>query len=160
MKRLFLLYVLLVGFFMTNSTIEAKDSQVLAKISNEELTGSYNGYLTKVYMNSEKDPVSNKTSDVTQNANGTINIAMNAFQIGNMPGTITITANNIAVNADGTFSQTCNRCVTLRIIGIPTRYTALVEGSIKDGELIYTITVNSEYSNAPFTAIVTFEGNK
>ena len=29
-----------------------------------------------------------------------------------------------------------------------------------NGELTYTITVNSEYSGALFTAIVTFKGNK
>ena len=160
MKRLFLLYALLFGLFVTNGTIAAKDFQTFTEISGEELSSSYSGNLTRVYMNSEKNPVSDKTSNVTQNASGTINISMDAFQIGSMPGTIAITANNIAVNADGTFSQTCNRCVTLRILGIPTRYTAFVEGTIKDGNLTYTITVNSEYSNAPFTAIVTFEGTK
>lgn len=158
-KILFILVALL--------TISASTMSVLAQVSNSFATfaagdyaGTYNGDLTKVYMNTDKDPVSGVSSTVTENASGTINIHIDAFQIGSMPGTITIDANNIAVNSDGSFTQSCTRAVTLRILGIAKRYNAYVEGSIVNGELTYTITVDSEYSGAAFTAIVTFKGNR
>lgn len=160
MAKKILFLAMLFVLAMTNSTVVAQGFSPLATVSSDELAGSYYGDLTRVYMNSEKDPVENMTSTVSVNSSGTINISMDAFQIGSMPGTIAISASNISVGDNGEFSQTCSRCVTLRILGVPTRYDALVSGTIKNGELTYTITVNSEYSGALFTAIVTFEGSK
>lgn len=160
MKKILFMLVALLTISASTMSISAQVSNSFATVSDGEYAGTYNGDLTKVYMNTDKNPVSGVSATVTENASGTINIHMDAFQIGSMPGTITIDANNIAVNSDGTFAQTCTRAVTLRIIGIPTRYNAYVEGSIVNGELTYTVTVNSEYSGAAFTAIVTFEGNK
>ncbi len=160
MKKILFMLVALLTISASTMSVSAQVSNSIATIAEGEYAGTYNGDLTKVYMNAEKNPINGVSSTVTENASGTINIHMDSFQIGSMPGTITIDANNIAVGSDGSFAQSCSRCVTLRILGIPTRYTAYVEGSIVDGELTYTITVNSEYSSAAFTAIVTFEGNK
>lgn len=160
MKKILFMLVALLTISASTMSVSAQVSNSFATVAAGDYAGTYNGDLTKVYMNTDKDPVSGVTSTVTENTSGTINIHMDAFQIGSMPGTITIDANNIAVNSDGTFAQTCTRAVTLRILGIPTRYNAYVDGSIVNGELTYTITVNSEYSGALFTAIVTFKGNK
>lgn len=160
MKNILFMLVALLTISASTMSVSAQVSNSFATVAAGDYAGTYNGDLTKVYMNTDKDPVSGVTSTVTENTSGTINIHMDAFQIGSMPGTITIDANNIAVNSDGTFAQTCTRAVTLRILGIPTRYNAYVDGSIVNGELTYTITVNSEYSGALFTAIVTFKGNK
>ncbi len=160
MKKFLFMLVALLTISASTMSVSAQVSSSFATFAAGDYAGTYNGDLTKVYMNTDKDPVSGVTSTVRENTSGTINIHIDAFQIGSMPGTITIDANNIAVNADGTFAQTCNRAVTLRILGIPTSYNAYVEGSIVNGELTYTITVNSEYSGALFTAIVTFVGNK
>lgn len=160
MKKILFMLVALLTISASTMSVSAQVSNSFATVAAGDYAGTYNGDLTKVYMNTDKDPVSGVTSTVTENTSGTINIHMDAFQIGSMSGTITIDANNIAVNSDGTFAQTCTRAVTLRILGIPTRYNAYVDGSIVNGELTYTITVNSEYSGALFTAIVTFKGNK
>lgn len=160
MKNILFMLVALLTISASTMNVSAQVSNSFATVAAGDYAGTYNGDLTKVYMNTDKDPVSGVTSTVTENTSGTINIHMDAFQIGSIPGTITIDANNIAVNSDGTFAQTCTRAVTLRILGIPTRYNAYVDGSIVNGELTYTITVNSEYSGALFTAIVTFKGNK
>ena len=63
-------------------------------------------------------------------------------------------------NKHSIFNQTCNNAVKLKIGFIPLKYDALVSGSFSGNHLNYTVTVNAEYSNAPFTAIVTFEGTK
>lgn len=160
MKKILFIFTMLFCLAVTSNSMAAQSFASYSVLDVESLDGDYNGNLTKVYMNSDKDPVYGVTSKVTTNTSGTINISMDAFQIGNMPGTIAISANNIAVSETGSFSQTCSRCVTLRVLGFPTRYDALVQGSIRDGQLVYTITVNSEYSGAAFTAIVTFEGSK
>lgn len=154
----------LVALLVVSASNMSSNAQVFnsfaSTISAEDLAGNYNGDLTKVYMNGDKDPVEGKISTVSLNSNGSIKIHMDAFQIGSMPGTITIDANNISVGTDGNFDTTCSKCVVLRILGIPTRYNAHVVGQIKNGELTYTLTVNSEYSGAPFTAEVTFKGEK
>lgn len=160
MKKVFFIFTMLLGLIMTSNTMMAQGISPFSSDASDDWAGSYYGDLTKVYMNSDKSPVSGVTSKVVVNSTGTINITMDEFSIGNMPGTIAISANNITVNVDGSFSQTCSRCVTLRILGIPTRYDANIQGSIENGHLVYTITVNSQYSGAPFTAIVTFEGSK
>lgn len=160
MKKVVFIFTMLLCLVMTSNTMVAQGYTPFSTFSSEDLAGTYYGDLTKVYMNSDKDPVSGVSSSVVVNSTGTINISMDEFSVGNMPGTIAISANNISVNEDGSFSQTCSRCVTLKILGIPTRYDALVEGTIKNDQLVYTITVNSEYSGAAFTAIVTFEGSK
>lgn len=160
MKKILFVLVALLTISASTMSVSAQVFNSFATFAAGDYAGTYNGDLTKVYMNTDKKPVSGITSTVTENASGTINIHIDAFQIGSMPGTITIDANNIAVNSDGSFAQSCTRAVTLRILGISKRYNAYVEGSIVNGELTYTITVNSEYSGAAFTAIVTFKGNK
>lgn len=160
MKKILFMLVALLTISASTMSVSAQVSNSFATFAVGDYAGTYNGDLTKVYMNTDKNPVSGVTSTVTENTSGTVNIHIDAFQIGSMPGTITIDANNIAVNSDGTFAQTCTRAVTLRIIGVAKRYNAYVEGKFENGELTYTITVDSEYSGAAFTAIVTFKGNK
>lgn len=160
MKIVFFIFTMIFCLAMTSNSVVAQNVTSYEAMDTKSVDGDYNGDLIKVYMNSDKDPVYGVTSKVTTNTSGTINISMDAFQIGNMPGTIAISANNLTLNGAGNFTQTCSRCVTLKILGIPTRYDALVQGSIENGHLVYTITVNSEYSGAPFTAIVTFDGSK
>ena len=149
--------MMLLGFVATSSSVYAQSVSVQ---SAEEIEGIYTGKLSKVYMNSDKPEVSPIETVVTGNGDGTYNFHIDAFQVGKMPGTITVDAKNIKIpSANSTFTATCTDAVNLKILGfIPANYTANVTGSIENGKLTYTLTVNAEYSNAPFTAIVTFEG--
>ncbi len=158
MKKLMFIMMMLLGFVATSSSVYAHSVSVQ---SAEDIEGSYTGSLTKVYMNGDKSPVSPIETVVTSNGDGTYNFHIDAFQVGKMPGTITVDAKNIEISsANSTFTATCTNAVNLKIFGfIPAKYTAYVTGSIENGKLIYTLTVNAEYSSAPFTAIVTFEGN-
>lgn len=158
MKKLMFLMMMLLGFVATSSSVYAQNVSVQ---SAENIEGNYTGSLTKVYMNGDKSPVSPIETAVSSNGDGTYNFHIDAFQVGKMPGTITVDANDIEIpSANCSFTATCTNAVNLNIFGfIPAYYTANVTGSIENGKLIYTLTVNAEYSNAPFTAIVTFEGN-
>lgn len=158
MKKLMFIMMMLLGFVATSSSVYAQSVSVQ---SAEDIEGSYTGSLTKVYMNGDKSPVSPIETVVTSNGDGTYNFHIDAFKVGKMPGTITVDAKNIEISsANSAFAATCANAVNLKIFGfIPAYYTANVTGSIENGKLIYTLTVNAEYSNAPFTAIVTFEGN-
>lgn len=97
------------------------------------VTGNYSGALDSVVMNGNLKPaVSNRT--VTINANSTagkFNIYMAPFQVGSMPGTITIDAKGITLNADGTFSATDLQgavILTLPLIGARPYPATLVSG--------------------------------
>lgn len=149
--------MMLLGFVATSSSVYAQHVSVQ---SAEDIEGIYTGELSKVYMNGDKSPVSPIETVVTSNGDGTYNFHIDAFQVGKMPGTITVDAKNIKISsANCSFTATCTNAVNLTIFGlIPANYTANVTGTIENGKLVYTLTVNAEYSNAPFTAIVTFEG--
>lgn len=157
MKKFMFIMMMLLGFVATSSSVYAQNVSVQ---SAEDIEGIYTGKLSKVYMNGDKSPVSPIETVVSSNGDGTYNFHIDAFQVGKMPGTITVDANDIRIpSANSTFTTTCTNAVNLKILGfIPAKYTANVTGSIEDGKLVYTLTVNAEYSNAPFTAIVTFEG--
>lgn len=158
MKKFMFIMMMLLGFVATSSRVYAKSASVQ---SAEDIEGIYTGSLTKVYMNGDKSPVSPIETVVSSNGDGTYNFHIDAFQVGKMPGTITVDAEKIKItSANSSFTATCTKAVKLKIFGfIPANYTAYVTGSVENGKLVYTLTVNAEYSNAPFTAIVTFEGN-
>lgn len=157
MKKFMFIMMMLLGFVATSSVY----AQNVSVQSAEDIEGIYTGKLSKVYMNGDKSPVSPIETVVTSNGDGTYNFHIDAFQVGKMPGTITVDAKKINIpSANCSFTATCTKAVKLTLLNIiPAKYTANVTGSIENGKLIYTLTVNAEYSNAPFTAIVTFEGN-
>lgn len=154
--------MMMIAMCATSISVNAmtKDGNV-ATLSTVEVEGIYSGRLSKVYMNGDKSPVENIETTVSENSDGTFNLHIDAFKVGKMPGTIKVDAQNVKIPTDGTsFSQNCTKAVNLTILGfIPANYDALIEGSLVNGKLTYTLTVNAEYSNAPFTAIVTFTGD-
>ncbi len=164
MRKQIILGIALLGMVAFSNSVSAnsvvESNMFQTSLYAENLMGNYDGSLTYVYMNGEKDPVSNITSNVTDNGDGTVNIHIDGFKIGSMPGSITVDAMDITVPASGNFNQTCNDAVKLKIGFIPLKYDALVSGSFSGNHLNYTVTVNAEYSSAPFTAIVTFDGDK
>lgn len=158
--------IALLGMTTFSNNISANvvvEDNMLPKTScyAEDLAGDYDGSFTYVYMNGEKAPVSGIISKVTDNGDGTVNIHIDGFQIGSMPGSITVEADSIIVpSMGGSFNQLCGEAVELAIGFIPFKYDAWVSGSFSGDHLNYTVRVNTEYSGAPFTAIVTFDGNK
>ena len=112
-------------------------------------------------MNGDKPvPSGQFTTTVTSN-NSLISLYMAPFQIGNMPGYITIDAQNIVLNSDGSFNQSVYNGIILQLPFGTKRYNATVTGTVVNNELIYTITSeNASYMGYNFLAIVGFRGNK
>jgi hypothetical protein len=90
MKHFILMILAVVSMFVMPNKANASDGSSLKE-------GVYKGALTYVYMNGDKAPYSPIEAELTVNANGTINLYVDAFKIGKMPGTITIDAKKITV---------------------------------------------------------------
>ena len=151
LKKVFIWGIALFGMTAISSNVSASAASDVYSVATvaESLEGNYQGNLIRVYMN------------VTDNGDGTVNIHIDSFKIGSMPGSITVDAMDITVPASGgNFSQTCESAVKLKIGILPLSYDALVEGEITGNYLKFTVTVNTQYSGSLFEAIVTFEGTK
>ncbi|WP_373782776.1 hypothetical protein [Bacteroides heparinolyticus] len=136
-------------------------SMVLTVSAQQSVDGNYVGNFTSIYMNGDKPvPSGQFTTTVTSN-NSLISLYMAPFQIGNMPGYITIDAQNIVLNSDGSFNQSVYNGIILQLPFGTKRYNATVTGTVVNNELIYTITSeNASYMGYNFLAIVGFRGNK
>ena len=164
-KRSFILAMALFGMTAISSSLsagEAYDGFSSATVA-ESVEGNYNGSLDYVNMNgSVKDPVQNITAEVTENADGSFNIKIPAFQVGSMPGSITINATDL--DNSGNFNKLCSKAVTLRLLGIgftEKSFDAQVSGSIVGNTLSFTVTtVGATYLGIPFSAEVHFTGSK
>lgn len=152
MKKFVLMLLAIVSMFVMPNKANASDGSSLKE-------GVYKGALTYVYMNGEKDPYSPIEAELTVNANGTINIYVDAFQIGKMPGTITINAQNISV-ADGAFNQDVDKAILFKMPLVKTKeFNANVNGSQTGNDLKFTVSsIDATYLGVAFNAIVTFEG--
>lgn len=152
MKQLVLMMLAIVSMFVMPNKANASDGSSLKE-------GVYKGALTYVFMNGEKDPYSPIEAELTVNANGTINIYVDAFQIGKMPGTITIDAKNIAVT-DGTFNQDVDKAILLKMPLVSKKeFKANVNGSQTGNDFKFTVSsIDATYLGIKFNAVVTFEG--
>lgn len=108
MKHFILMILAVVSMFVMPNKANANDGSSLKE-------GVYKGALTYVYMNGDKDPYSPIEAELTVNANGTINLYVDAFQIGKMPGTITIDAKKLlsqmAHSNKILTKPSCSRCL-------------------------------------------------
>lgn len=152
MKKFVLMLLAIVSMFVMPNKANASDGSSLKE-------GVYKGALTYVYMNGEKDPYSPIEAELTVNANGTINIYVDAFQIGKMPGTITIDAKNIAVT-DGAFNQDVEKAILLKLpLTSKKEFKANVTGSQTGTDFTFTVTsIDATYLGIKFDAVVTFKG--
>ena len=110
-------------------------------------------------MNGDKDPYSPIEAELTVNANGTINLYVDAFKIGKMPGTITIDAQKITVT-DGSFKQDIDKAILFKMPLISKKeFKANVDGSQTRNDLKFTVSsIDATYLGVSFKAVVTFEG--
>ena len=157
MKKVFFLASVLLG--LTLLPINANAEDMLTNAQNvtsvqSSVAGDYEGNLTYVSMNGkEKNPVEDLITEVTQSTGSNYKLALESFQIGSMPGKITITADNIP---EGNFSGNCT--VTLTIAGGDKDFTGTITGILSNGTLSYTVDCNATYLFVPFHAIVKYEG--
>ncbi|MEG0038598.1 MULTISPECIES: calycin-like domain-containing protein [Bacteroides] len=163
-KKKVILSITLLGIAVLLSNVSANTAMSLFTMTsiNENIEGIYNGSLTRVYMNGEKKPVPNIGTEVTANADGTINLYIAPFKIGKMPGKISIDAKNISVDSNGSFNMTVSETVILTLpIFTPALFNAQISGTISGNRLTYSVaTIDASYLLVPFTAIVEFTGKK
>lgn len=152
MKHFILMILAVVSMFVMPNNANASDGSSLKE-------GVYKGALTYVYMNGDKDPYSPIEAELTVNANGTINLYVDAFKIGKMPGTITIDAQKITVT-DGSFKQDIDKAILFKMPLIPKKeFKANVDGSQTGNDLKFTVSsIDATYLGVSFKAVVTFEG--
>ncbi|MCH3995590.1 MAG: calycin-like domain-containing protein [Prevotella sp.] len=161
-KKSFILAIALFGMTSLSGSLFAGElyNGFSSTTVAESVEGNYNGSLNYVNMNgSVKDPVPNITAQVTENTDGSFNINIPAFQVGSMPGSITVNATDL--DNSGNFNKTCNDAVILTILGIKSKFDAQVSGSIVGSTLNFSIiTVGATYLGIPFSAEVHFAGTK
>lgn len=161
-KKSFILAMALFGMAAISGSLsagEAYDGLSSATVA-ESVEGNYNGSLDYVNMNgSVKDPVPNITAEVTENTDGSFNIKIPAFQVGSMPGTITINATDL--DNSGNFNKRCSKAVILTILGIKSKFDAQVSGNIVGNTLSFSVTtVGATFLGIPFSTEVHFTGTK
>lgn len=156
MKKIFFMAAMMLGIASLPSGISAaNESANIFSLSATEstVTGDYVGGLTYVSMNGNvKDNVEDLITTVTQSGSN-YKLALEPFQIGSMPGTITVTADNVTA---GSFSGNCT--VTLTIAGVGKDFDGTITGTMSNGSLVYTVDCNATYMLLPFHAVVKFEG--
>lgn len=122
-------------------------------------TVDYVGGFTSVNMNGNpKNPVTDKVTTVVSDGTTLVSLVSEAFQVGDMPGSIQITASNLAIDAStGEFSGSCT--VRLTIVK-GTDYAGTISGTIANGKLVYTVDCPATWLGIPFKTNVTFEGEE
>ncbi|ADV43825.1 calycin-like domain-containing protein [Bacteroides helcogenes] len=163
LRKLFFITLALFGMTAISSSVSANEAtDIYESVMTDSYAGIYNGSLIRVYMNGEKNPVSGINTIVTDNGDGTVNLLINAFQVGKMPGTITVDAKNVAVDENGHFDMPkMAKIVILRILGIPSRFNANLNGDFSGNSLTFSVeTVGAKYLGIGFEAAVTFQGTK
>lgn len=99
-------------FIMSLTALQLNAANVGEKVA-------YPGTLTKVYMNGDKDAGQTVTAYATLKANGNYKIELQEFQVGKMPGTIQVVADDVEVDDNGNFNMSeMDEIVILRLLGI------------------------------------------
>ena len=160
MRQFVLSVIMLFGIVAFSNKLFASEPIEILATNSGTYAGTYDGTLTKVYMNGDKATGQSVQAVVTDNGNGTINLELKEFKVGNMPGTIRVKSNNIEVENDGSFNMLeMSDVVILKILGISEKtFDADITGSFNNGSLTFTVkTVDAKYLGIPFEAIVTFQ---
>ncbi len=73
--------------------------------SVNEVAGRYTGKLSEVYMNENKkdDPVQDIFIDIIPMGNNTFQFVLNPFQVGKMPGYLTVNIKGLILDSNGKF---------------------------------------------------------
>ena len=159
MKKVMMIVVAMFGIVaMSNAATKATASEW--EISTMATTTvDYVGGFTSVNMNGDpKAPVKDKVTTVVTDGTTITSLVSESFQVGKMPGSIQITASNLAIDAStGSFSGSCT--VTLTILG-STDYAGTISGSIVNGKLVYEVKCPAKWLGISFDTDVTFEGEE
>lgn len=127
--------------------MNASDFAPTQEIVSQFSDGTYTGTLETLMGTSES---THENFSLTYN-NGYLQ--MGPFQIGKMPGTITVAATGLSLGT----TVKCNESVILTIGGVPTTYNANITVSEVGGKLHVEIDVlNPIYEGLPFVAEVEF----
>ena len=137
-------------------------------ITVDDVQGRYKGVLDEVEMNGKKkDPVKEQTFIVTKYSDGKFNLYLPPFKVGRMPGNLSIDAQGITLNPDGSFRATnLQSAVKLKVLFVTTEYTAtLVEGKFTKEGNGYRLTLGIHSQGGwedfiVFTAYVHYDGKK
>lgn len=139
---------------MPNDLLAKEASSSVNGIAAVQSTTTYTGTMS-VVMGSSSSSITHTTDATTNGSN--INLYIAPFQVGNMPGTIEVDAQNVI--ADGV-PRVYSDVVTFTMGGFPIYFSAEIAVSVYNATtLVYTIKVlEAEYEGAPFIAIVNFTG--
>jgi len=160
MKRFILTAVVLFIMAALSGNLFASESINEVNAVSAASTSTVSGTLTRVYMNGEKTSGQSVTGTVTDNGDGTINITLDEFKVGKMPGYISVEANNIPVTGSSFNESLVENAVKLRIISTSS-FDASIAGTYDGTNLVFTVsTVDAKYLGVSFQAIVTFNGSK
>lgn len=119
------------------------------------------GCLDKVFMNSDKNPVHQNDvspalhTKLTVNADGTYNLELSEFKVGNMPAKLKVVANNVKL--DGTTNEYYNAIVLN--IGGGMKFDAYITGNYNatTGNLEYTVeSIDASFLGISFDTEVHF----
>ena len=91
-------------------------SMALTISAQQVVSGNYLGQFTRIYMNGEKKVDAKDFTAKVSQSGSSINLHIDAFKLGRMPGNVTIDANNIVLKPDGSFSQTVDKGILIKIL--------------------------------------------
>ena len=152
-RILFIMFALLSVVAFSNKALANSDVDLNTLSETKEISG----ILTRVYMNGEKQTGQEVTATVTDNGNRTIDLTLEKFKVGSMPGYISAEAYDIPIKLGNFNVPVVYDAVKLKIIGTSS-FDASVVGTYNDGNLNFTVhTVDAKYLGIPFEAIVTFQ---
>ena len=107
-------------------------SMALTISAQQVVSGNYLGQFTRIYMNGEKKVDAKDFTAKVSQSGSSINLHIDAFKLGRMPGNVTIGANNIVLKPE-----------------------------IVNNVLNFTVTsINASYLGISFTASISFKGTK
>lgn len=138
---------------MPNDLLAKEASSSVNGIAAVQSTTTYTGTMS-VVMGSSSSSITHTTDATTNGSN--INLYIAPFQVGNMPGTIEVDAQNVI--ADGVPRVYSD--VVIFTMGFSIEFSAEISVTVYNATtLVYTINVlEAEYEGAPFIAIVNFTG--
>lgn len=129
----------------------------MTTIAANAQTKVYNGCLDDVYMNEPKDPIHNTYTTVTSDGTNITSLQLEQFQVGSMPGNITVQVSNISVDGEGNFEVTQDGAIILTIGRLQFPFTGKIYGNITGDTLEYTVeSIDASYMGFDFEARVHF----
>lgn len=158
MKKVLMVIVAMFGIVaMSNAATTAATEFGISTLATT--TVDYVGGFTSVNMNgNEKNPVKDKVTTVVSDGTTITSLVSESFQVGDMPGSIQISAYNLPIDAStGEFSGSCT--VRLTILG-STDFAGTITGTVANGKLVYTVDCPATWLGIPFKTKVTFEGEE